>query len=296
MSLDHQLVDAYLIHLKVERGLSPQTLESYALDLGKYLAFLDEENTNLNTLDLSHCAGFLLTLVRSGLAPSSQARTLSAIRGLHRWLALEKHRVDDPTELLDRPKQHQKLPNVLRVDEVLAILSAPHSNKKTHIRDRAMLHLLYACGLRVTELVTLPMSAVNLEARFVRAFGKGQKQRLVPMGRTARTHLETYLTQVRSGWAKPSVEAVFVTSRGKAMTRQAVWKNVKRYTREAGVGKSVSPHMFRHSFATHLLMGGADLRVVQSMLGHADIGTTQIYTHVDATRLHEVVQEHHPRG
>ncbi|MEM6956685.1 MAG: site-specific tyrosine recombinase XerD [Myxococcota bacterium] len=293
---DTAIVDSYLAQLKVERGLSVHTVEGYAAHLLEWLQHLNEESATVLEADLPLTAAFMLRLARRGLSARSQARALSALRGFHRFLVEEKLRADDPTELLDRPRLARRLPEVLSADEVLRLLAAPNTERKTHVRDRAMLHLMYAAGLRVSELTSLEVGAVELEGGYLRAFGKGKKQRLVPIGAAARRHTEAYLKKVRGTWVRGPVRELFLTSRGGAMTRQAFWKNVKRYAGVAGIRKNVSPHKLRHSFATHLLMGGADLRVEQAMLGHADIGTTQIYTHVAAERLHETLKRHHPRG
>ncbi|MBO6938070.1 MAG: site-specific tyrosine recombinase XerD [Deltaproteobacteria bacterium] len=289
-------VDAFLAHLRVEKGHSPHTMEGYARDLGRWRAYLDEESVGLDQAELMHVAGFLVHLAREGLSARSQARALSALRGLHGWLVRERLAPADPTELVDRPKLAKRLPKVLTVDEVKRLLSAPRGDKKNRIRDRAMLHTMYAAGLRVSELVGLDLNDLNLEAGFLSAFGKGRKRRIVPIGEVAKKHLGRYLGEVRPQWSKPGSRAVFLTSRGGPLTRQAFWKNVKKYAAEAGITKTVYPHELRHSFATHLLIGGADLRVVQTLLGHADIATTQIYTHVTGERLHDLMERHHPRG
>ena len=299
--IQDEWLDAYLVHLKIERGLSPRTLEAYATDLRAWITFLHQEQIPLEEADLPAAAGHLLSLSRQGISARSQARALSALRGFHRFLVEERMRIDDPTELMDRPKLGRRLPSVLSPREVLRLLAAPASSRATHVRDRAMLHTMYAAGLRVSELVDLPLNELNLESGYVRAFGKGRKQRIVPLGEVAQEHLRVYLQKVRPKWvgrAKNAAqkEAVFLTSRGAAMTRQAFWKNIKRYARIADIDKNVSPHKLRHSFATHLLIGGADLRAVQAMLGHADIGTTQIYTHVASDQLHDTLERHHPRG
>ena len=291
-----QAVDAFLAHLRVERGASPHTIEGYARDLGRWREFLDDEPIALDRAELMHVAGFLVQLAREGLAARSQARALSALRGLHGWLVRERMAAADPTELIDRPKLARRLPQVLGVEEVQRLLAAPRGDKGNRVRDRAMLHTMYAAGLRVSELVHLDLNDLNLEAGFLSAFGKGRKRRIVPIGEIAQEHLGRYLSEVRPKWAKPGSRAVFLTSRGGPLTRQACWKNVKKYAAEAGIGKTVYPHELRHSFATHLLLGGADLRVVQTLLGHADIATTQIYTHVTGARLHELMERHHPRG
>ena len=289
-------VDAFLAHLQVEKGASPHTLDGYARDLSRWREFLAEEGVRLSDAELVHVAGFLVHLAREGLAARSQARALSALRGLHAWLVREKLAVADPTELVDRPRLSQRLPQVLSVDEVRRLLEAPQGDKPNRIRDRAMLHTMYAAGLRVSELVSLDLNDLNLESGFLSAFGKGRKRRIVPVGEVARRRLARYLSEVRPKWARPASREVFLTSRGGPLTRQAFWKNVKKYAAAAGITKTVYPHELRHSFATHLLLGGADLRVVQTLLGHVDIATTQIYTHVTGERLHELLERHHPRG
>ncbi|MEM9070728.1 MAG: site-specific tyrosine recombinase XerD [Myxococcota bacterium] len=293
--MDHH-VDHYLDHLRVERGLSPKTIEAYAQDLGRYVAFLEEESCPLGDVDAPVIAAFLLRLSSEGLSARSQARYLSAMRGLHRYLVAERVVSDDPTSLVDRPKLGRRLPTVLSLEEIRRLLDAPQGPSPRAGRDRAMLYVMYAAGLRVSELVLLDLNDLNLEAGFVSAYGKGRKRRIVPLGAPARRLTGEYLRDVRPRWAKPGQRHVFLTSRGGPMTRQAFWKNVKRYAASAGITKNVSPHKLRHSFATHLLAGGADLRAVQSMLGHADIATTQIYTHVTGDRLREIHGKHHPRG
>jgi len=289
-------VDAFLAHLRVEKGHSPHTIEAYARDLSRWRDFLAEESVALDQAELMHVAGFLVAVAREGLGARSRARALSALRGLHAWLVRERMAPADPTELVDRPKLAKRLPKVLTVDEVKRLLEAPKGDKKNRVRDRAMLHTIYAAGLRVSELCGLDLNDLNLEAGFLSAFGKGRKRRIVPIGEVAKQRIERYLSEVRPKWSKPGAREVFLTSRGGPLTRQAFWKNVKKYAREAGISKTVYPHELRHSFATHLLIGGADLRVVQTLLGHTDIATTQIYTHVTGERLHDLMERHHPRG
>lgn len=289
-------VDAFLAHMRVEKAASPHTIEGYARDLARWRDHLAEEEVSLAQAELMHVAGFLVELAREGLGARSQARALSAIRGLHGWLVRERLAPADPTELVDRPKLAKRLPKVLSVHEVKRLLEAPEGDKKNRVRDRAMLHVMYAAGLRVSELVGLDLNDLNLEAGFLSAFGKGRKRRIVPIGEVARQRTERYLNEVRPQWAGPATREVFLTSRGGPLTRQAFWKNVKKYAAEAGITKTVYPHELRHSFATHLLLGGADLRVVQTLLGHTDIATTQVYTHVTGERLRDLMERHHPRG
>ncbi len=289
------LVDAYLVHLKVERGLGAQTIEAYARDLGGLLTFLEAESIELAEVDPAALAGWLLTLSARELSARSQARHLSAARGLFRWLLEERVVAGDPTALIDAPKKMRKLPCVLTRAEVARLLSTPDRARRRGCRDAAMLYVMYAAGLRVTELCTLGLGDVNLESGFVQVLGKGDKRRLVPLGVPARKRVEAWLLE-RGAWARPGEAALFVTSRGGPMTRQGFWKLIKRYARGAGIDKNVTPHELRHSFATHLLLGGADLRAVQAMLGHSDISTTEIYTHVTGAHLATMHEKFHPRG
>ncbi len=289
-------LDDYIQHLRVERGLSEHTVDGYARDLVRFGKWLVDERAALDQVDEARVAGYLVTLSQAGLSARTQARALSSIRGFFRFLVQERRQQLDPTELLEGPRLLRKLPDVLNRDEVLRLLNAPIGVKPNRIRDRAMLHTMYAAGLRVSELVNLDLADLHLEEGFVSALGKGNKRRLVPIGDHARSALAEYLTEVRPRWAKPASRACFVTSRGKPMTRQSFWSLVKRYARAAGITKPISPHKLRHSFATHLLSGGADLRSVQTMLGHVDISTTQIYTHVSGDHLRKMHERYHPRG
>jgi integrase/recombinase XerD len=289
-------LDDYIQHLRVERGLSRNTVDGYARDLVRFGAWLADERTSLDEVEEARVAGYLVTLSQEGLSARTQARALSSIRGLFRFLVQEGRQRRDPTELLEGPRLLRKLPNVLNRDEVLRLLEAPTGTKPNRVRDRAMLHTMYAAGLRVSELVDLDLGDVNLDEGFVSALGKGNKRRIVPIGAYARLAMTEYLSEVRPKWARPASRACFVTARGKAMTRQGFWGVVKKYARAAGITKPISPHKLRHSFATHLLAGGADLRSVQTMLGHADISTTQIYTHVTGDHLRKMHERYHPRG
>ncbi len=289
-------VDRYLAHLKVERGLSALTLEAYATDLARFGEHLETEGEGVEGVGAEVLAGFLVGLAHAGVGARSQARYLSSIRGFFKHLLREGERKSDPSELLEAPKIARRLPHVLSREEVLRLLDAPEGDKPNRVRDRAMLQTMYAAGLRVTELVTLRTADLNLEAGFVNAFGKGERRRVVPLGAVAREAIEVYLRDIRPKWAKSATAELFLTSRGKPMTRQAMWKNIKGYALKVGIDKEISPHKLRHSFATHLLVGGADLRAVQTMLGHADISTTQIYTHVSGEHLARMLSLYHPRG
>ncbi len=289
-------LDDYIQHLRVERGLSQHTVDGYARDLARFGDRLEDENIALAKIDEGTVAGYLVSLSQKGLSARTQARALSAMRGFFRFLVQEGWHSRDPTELLEGPRLLRRLPDVLNRDEVLRLLQTPSGDKPNRVRDRAMLHTMYAAGLRVTELVDLDLGDVNLAEGFVSALGKGNKRRIVPIGEHARVAMAQYLSEVRPKWARPASRACFVTARGKAMTRQGFWRIVKKYARAAGISKDISPHKLRHSFATHLLAGGADLRSVQTMLGHADISTTQIYTHVTGDHLRKMHERYHPRG
>ncbi len=289
-------LDDYIQHLRVERGLSQHTVDGYARDLARFGDRLEDEDIALAKIDEGTVAGYLVSLSQKGLSARTQARALSAMRGFFRFLVQEGWHSRDPTELLEGPRLLRRLPDVLNPDEVLRLLQTPSGDKPNRVRDRAMLHTMYAAGLRVTELVDLDLGDVNLAEGFVSALGKGNKRRIVPIGEHARVAMAQYLSEVRPKWARPASRACFVTARGKAMTRQGFWRIVKKYARAAGISKDISPHKLRHSFATHLLAGGADLRSVQTMLGHADISTTQIYTHVSGDHLRKMHERYHPRG
>lgn len=289
-------LDEYIQHLRVERGLSRHTVDGYASDLIKFGGWLADDGVVLDKVDEAIVAGFLVSLSHGGLSARTQARALSSVRGFFRFLVEERRVARDPTELLEGPKLLAKLPDILNREEVLRLLQAPAGDKANRVRDRAMLHTMYAAGLRVSELVDLDLGDVNLDEGFLAVLGKGSKRRIVPLGAHAREAMTLYLAEIRPAWAGPSERACFVTARGKSMTRQSFWSIVKKYAKAAGITKSISPHKLRHSFATHLLAGGADLRSVQTMLGHADISTTQIYTHVSGDHLRKMHERYHPRG
>ncbi|MGD8861521.1 MAG: site-specific tyrosine recombinase XerD [Myxococcales bacterium] len=295
-SRDDGWVDLYLDHLRAERGLSPHTVSAYATDLRRLLGHLDESGQDLASADVGTVSSLLLAASREGLGARSQARLLSSLRGLFRFLRSERLLEGDATELLDSPRLQRKLPSLLTRDEMLRLLEAPDPGHPRGIRDVAMLHVMYAAGLRVSELVGLSLGDLDLRGGYLAAFGKGRKRRLVPIGRPACTAVERYLSEVRGRWARGSEPALFLTHHGRPMSRQGFWKAVRRYAAAAGITKRITPHMLRHSFATHLLQGGADLRTVQTMLGHADISTTQIYTHVTGDHLRAVHGRYHPRG
>lgn len=290
------LVDQYLMHLKVERGLGAATVSAYASDLAKFSRFLTEVGKDLSDIDSGTIAEFLLHVSKSDVKARSQKRYLSALRGFFKHAMEERHVKKNPTELIDSPKLARRLPVVLSAEEVVRLLDAPDASTMAGKRDRAMLHTMYACGLRVSELVTLTLGDVQIEAGFVQAFGKGKKRRLVPLGAVARDCIVEYIDTVRGRHANASTRTLFVTERGVGMTRQAFWKILRKHAVSAGITKAISPHKLRHSFATHLLRNGADLRAVQTMLGHSDIATTEIYTHVLGDHVKSMHERFHPRG
>ncbi|MBW2564531.1 MAG: site-specific tyrosine recombinase XerD, partial [Deltaproteobacteria bacterium] len=284
------LADQYLNYLLIEKGLSEKTLDSYGSDMAMYLSFLEKNKiNNISDADTPVILKHLISMRDAGLGARSRARHLVTIRGFYRFLVQEKILKHDPTRLIDLPKSGLKLPDVLSVEEVRLLLSIPDTNTPTGSRDAAMIELLYAAGLRVSELINLKLQAVNMEAGFVRVFGKGSKERIVPIGLFAKEKIAAYLKTARPLILKNIVSGyLFVARAGKPMTRQGFWKLIKRYALRAGFNKKITPHSLRHSFASHLLEGGADLRAVQLMLGHVDISTTQIYTHVAREHLKKI--------
>ncbi len=291
-------LDAFIAFVRAERGLSGKTVDAYASDLAVYFQDLRDKGIHdLTRVTQEDISGHLATLGRKGLARRSQARHLAAVRGFHRFLVAEKYVEKDPTEDLDTPRSARKLPSFLTLEEVEQLLAAPEETNPVGIRDKAMLEVLYATGLRVSELVGLGINDVQLTAGFLVAKGKGSKERIVPLGRIAVERVQAYLAGPRQLLlGEGSSKALFVTPRGDGFTRQGFWKLLKRYALKAGIRKPISPHKLRHSFATHLVERGADLRAVQAMLGHADLATTQIYTHVNSARLRAVYDSAHPRG
>ncbi len=291
-------LDLFLVHVRVEKGLSANTVEGYGHDLRRYLDHLATAGlTEWARVERRDIQGHLAGLVEAGLSPRSQSRALSAIRTFHRLLAAEKLTPGDPADEIDSPRRDRKLPQPLSPAECAGLMVAPDPRTPAGRRDRAMLELLYATGLRVSELVGLTLNDVNLETRVLVARGKGNKERLVPVGAPAAESVKAYLAGARElllkGRRSPDL---FVTSRGGRMTRFGFARLLERHGRAAGIGRRISPHKLRHSFATHLLAGGADLRAVQAMLGHVDVATTQIYTHVDTTQARRLYDRFHPRA
>lgn len=294
----HQSIDQYLNHLLVEKGLAPATLESYAGDLKAFQAYLEDHGIiSLDQTDTAFLLKYVIALRNSGLGARSRARHLVSLRGFYAHLHQTGRMDSDPARLIELPKSGLKLPDVIGIEQVERLLEMPDRDSALGLRDAAMLELLYAAGLRVSELVGLDTTSVNLEAGFTRVWGKGSKERVVPIGNKAVTSLRTYLSDGRPGLLKQHTSRyLFVARAGKPMTRQGFWKLLRKYAAMAGITQHITPHSLRHSFASHLLEGGADLRSVQMMLGHADIATTQIYTHIAQKRLMEIHKRYHPRG
>jgi integrase/recombinase XerD len=291
-------LDLFLSYLLVEKGLTRNTLEAYSRDVGGYLTFLEGVGcTEPVQVKPSHVAAFIVHLKEAGLAPRSRARALSAIRMFHRFLMVENYSGTNPTAIIDSPRLLSKLPEVLASYEVDALLNAPTGLEPEALRDRAMLELLYATGLRVSELVGLRLTDLNLAAGYLMTIGKGEKERLVPIGEAAGRSVAEYIATTRRTFDRRGDNRFLFLSRlGDRMTRQSFWNIIKKRSLQAGIIKNISPHTLRHSFATHLLENGADLRSVQLMLGHADLSTTQIYTHISRDRLKRLHKELHPRG
>jgi integrase/recombinase XerD len=294
--MSRALVDSFIEHLVVERSAPENTIAAYENDLKHFCAWLESRERDLLELQAADLAAFSSELKSARLKGTSINRRLSTVRQFYRFLLEEGCIEQDPTRDMARPKRAMYLPAVLSTDEVDRLLAAPDVTTLLGVRDKAMIELLYATGLRVSELVGILVHMVNLSVGYLICQGKGDKERLVPIGQSALGWVETYLKTARPSLADPGTDALFCTRRGGAMTRQNFWCLIKRYAAAAGIMKSISPHVLRHSFATHLLTGGADLRSVQMMLGHADISTTQIYTHVNAARLKEIHDRYHPRG
>jgi integrase/recombinase XerD len=295
------LIDLYLAHLRVERGLSANTLDAYGADLGRFARFCEERQVlRPEDVELGLVSAYLHELANAGLGPRSSGRHLSAVRGLMRFLVREGELGSDPTALAARARTGRRLPRPLTPEDMLRLIHTPDASTLRGLRDRAMLSLAYAAGLRVTELVTLRVGDIDARRGVVAAFGKGQKRRLVPIGEIALGHLEQYraaLTEAAPTARAPSESPLlFPGPSGRALTRQGFWKIVRRYALAVGLPDAMHPHRLRHSFATHLLAGGADLRSVQAMLGHVDVSTTEIYTHVTRGHVRAAHARSHPRA
>ncbi|SFC47877.1 integrase/recombinase XerD [Pseudomonas citronellolis] len=293
----HPLIDRFLDALWLEKGLADNTRLAYGSDLALFNGWLEEQGVSLERAGRELILDHLAWRLAQGYKARSTARFLSGVRGFYRYCLREGLIAEDPTLQVELPQLGKPLPKSLSEADVEALLAAPETEDPLGLRDRAMLEVLYACGLRVSELIGLTLEQLNLRQGVVRVFGKGSKERLVPLGEEAIVWLERYLRNARDDLlgGRPS-DVLFPSLRGEQMTRQTFWYRIKHHAKVAGIGKSLSPHTLRHAFATHLLNHGADLRVVQMLLGHSDLSTTQIYTHIARARLQELHAQHHPRG
>jgi integrase/recombinase XerD len=291
-------VNEFINYLAVERGLAKNTLESYGRDLRQYYSYLHNDKIDaVKQASRATILAYLEQLQSKGRAVSTISRNLAAIKSYYQFLVRERYLEKDPAANLESPKLEKKLPKILTIAEIEELLKQPNSFLPTGTRDKAMLELLYATGIRVSELISLNVSDVNLEMGYIKCYGKGSKERIVPLGSIAAKCVQEYVTRGRGKLVRTYDEpALFVNHHGNRLTRQGFWKIIKKYAQEANIIKEITPHTLRHSFATHLLENGADLRSVQEMLGHADISTTQIYTQVTKNRLKEVYEKTHPRA
>jgi integrase/recombinase XerD len=292
-----ELITSFLDYLSVERGLSRNTIAAYKDDLGQFAAFIQKRKTaSAGAVTRNEISDFMFSLKERGISANSISRRLSCLRMFFRFLSRERIIKSDPTSLIDSPKLWKKIPDTLSSNEIEALLDQPSLRKPQGIRDRAILEILYATGMRVSEAATLRSDNVNLDVGFIRCIGKGNKERIIPLGRKAAEAIKRYLAAARAAFlAGRECEFLFVSRLGRRLSRQSLWKIIKQYAKQAKIKKPIKPHILRHSFATHLLEHGADLRSVQEMLGHANIATTQIYTHVNKDRLKSVHKQFHPR-
>ncbi|MBO0418982.1 site-specific tyrosine recombinase XerD [Vagococcus fluvialis] len=294
-------LEEYLHYLKIERGLSENTIQSYKRDLSQYFSFLDEkEISSWEQVDRYLVLDFLEFLRNEGKSSATIIRMVSSLRKFHQFLRQERMTDNDPMQHIDTPKKTQRLPKTLSIKEVEKIIESPDTNDALGIRDRAILEVMYATGLRVTELITLKLDDLHLSLGLLQTVGKGDKERIIPLGDVAIKWVNLYLEKSRPELLaknkKDKTNILFLNYKGEGFTRQGIWKNLKVYVTQAGIEKEVTPHTLRHSFATHLLENGADLRVVQELLGHADISTTQIYTHISKKRMADVYKTYFPRA
>ncbi len=292
------LIDNFIDYLNVEKGLAKNTAISYRMDLEKFSNYLKSKNfTEINSVTKDDITDYLLSLKDSDLSANSISRNLVAIKVFFRFLLRERFLKDDPSNNIESPKLWKNLPEFLDIDEVDRLLRSPDTRTWMGLRDKACLEVMYATGMRVSEVISLELGNVNLDLGYAKCIGKGSKERIVPFGSSAKTILEKYLKSVRPSLTKSSnsKDPLFLTRLGKAMTRQNFWKIINRYAKLAKIKKHLTPHTLRHSFATHMLERGADLRIVQEMLGHSDISTTQIYTHIQKDRLKSIHKKFHPR-
>lgn len=293
-----ELLNRYHRYLLIEKGASGNTLEAYGRDLKRYLTFLEQKGiSDARSVAPQTVVDFLVQIKSEGLSANSMNRALAALRGFYNYLLQERFLEESPLTHIELAKVWMRLPDTVSQEEMNRILSGPDNSTPSGLRDRAMLELLYATGLRVSELISLSMNSINWQVGFLAVMGKGGKERVVPVGRTAYDAVRRYVDEARPKFVRSkTTEVLFLNRFGRAFTRQGLWKIIVGYAQKAGLQKNVHPHTFRHSFASHLLEGGADLRAVQVMLGHSDISTTQIYTHVTRERLKEIHRKYHPRG
>lgn len=293
-----ELLNRYHRYLLIEKGASGNTLEAYGRDLKRYLTFLEQKGiSDARSVAPQTVVDFLVQIKSEGLSANSMNRALAALRGFYNYLLQERVLEESPLTHIELAKVWMRLPDTVSREEMNRILSGPDNSTPSGLRDRAMLELLYATGLRVSELINLSMNSINWQVGFLAVMGKGGKERVVPVGRTAYDAVRRYVDEARPKFVRSkTTEVLFLNRFGRAFTRQGLWKIIVGYAQKAGLQKNVHPHTFRHSFASHLLEGGADLRAVQVMLGHSDISTTQIYTHVTRERLKEIHRKYHPRG
>ena len=293
-----ELIEEFVNYISIERGLAKNTLLAYRRDLQKYLEYMERGGrSHIQQVSRDRVTAYMYDQKQKGLSTTSICRSLAAIKMFHRFLVRERLAKEDPTNLVDTPKLWKRVPEVLSTGEIEAMIKASQGRKKQNIRDHAILELFYASGMRVSELVELKVENVNFDIGYVRCIGKGRKERIIPIGKRAQEAIKKYCEKTRNELVKSQITSVLFVSRlGKKVSRQSVWKIIKQYAKKANIKKTIKPHTLRHSFATHLLEGGADLRSVQEMLGHSDISTTQIYTHVDRERLKSVHKQFHPRA
>ena len=288
----------YLTMLRVERNVSPQTIDAYKRDINQYLGYLNDSGIkNLSKIKSTHIRNYIRVLNNEGMAPASISRIISSIRSYHKYLSSEDILDKNPVLVINNPKLPKKLPDVLSEKEISLIIDSIDESSQFYQRDKAIIEMLYSCGIRVSEICNLEMSNLFIKDELIRVMGKGNKERLLPLGSRSRIYLDNYLLSSRLGFIKKTKSSfVFVSRNGNQLTRAMVNIILNKWVHISGLKKSVSPHQLRHSFATHLLEGGADLRFVQALLGHSDISTTQIYTHLDKHHLKEVYKTHHPRS
>lgn len=292
-----ELVELFLNYLSVERGLSQNTILAYQSDLTKFISYLNKQSINsINKTTRENITSYMWTQKEKDLSANSLSRGLAAIKVFYRFLLREKITSSDPTDMIESPKLWKRLPDTLSLEEIESLLNAPNIKDKQGLRDRALLEVMYATGMRVSEVANLKIQDLNSDIGFVRCIGKGQKERIIPLGRRAIHFTDSYIRQDRPKLLKnKNSQALFLSRLGERLSRQSIWKIIKIYAKKARIKKDIHPHILRHSFATHLLERGADLRAVQEMLGHSDISTTQIYTHIHKDRLKEIHKKYHPR-